>query len=76
MQNEMRTLTAADGDLRTIWDPNVAAEVEQAREQFDKMRRKGYAAYRVGTDGGKAEVMNSFDPTASKIILAPVVAGG
>lgn len=71
---EMSVLNAT-GDTKLIWDPNVPDEVENARETFNRLRKKGHIAYRVqGTD--KGEVMTEFDPTARKMILAPALVGG
>lgn len=66
-----------NGDTKTIWDPNVPAEVDGAREQFALLRKKGYAAYRVtGKDGEKGEVMHEFDPKAGRVIFALPMVGG
>lgn len=64
------------GDTKTIWDPDVPAEVEAAKTQFAALRKKGYLAYRVKKDGEKGEAINDFDPQAGKIILSPPMAGG
>ena len=64
------------GDTKIIWDRTKPDEVESAREQFDKLRKKGYAAYKVESGGGKGEVIREFDAHAEKIILAPPMVGG
>ena len=64
------------GDSKTIWDPNNADEVAQARKTFNDLKAKGYSAYKVRDDGKKAEIMVSFDPQAGKLILSPAMAGG
>lgn len=64
------------GDTKIIWDSDKADEVETARETFDKLRKKGYAAYSVKRDGDKGEVIKKFDPEAEKLILAPPMVGG
>lgn len=66
------------GDTRQQWDPNKPDEVEAARATFDKMRKKGYAAYKVDKDKPteKGEVIRDFDPQAGMMILAPPMAGG
>lgn len=76
MTNTMSVMHPDHGDLKVIWNPDEPDEVASAREQFDAMKKKGYVAYRVDRAGDKAEVMNSFDPDAKAIILAPFVAGG
>jgi len=64
------------GDTKSIWDAGNPDEVEAARDQFNKLKRKGYVAYRVGEDGKATEVMREFDPRAEKVILRPQAAGG
>lgn len=64
------------GDTKTTWDPNVVAEVEEARRTFNNLKSKGYAAHKVEGDGSKGEVIRDFDPTAKAIIMSPQMAGG
>lgn len=64
------------GDTKTIWDPANTEEVAAARSTFDRLRGKGYIAYRVAESGKKGEVMSAFDPQAGKVIMAPPMAGG
>lgn len=75
---EGRELVILDqtGDTKIIWDPEKAEEVAHARETFDKLRKKGYAAYSVNKKGDKGEVIREFDPDAEKMILAPQMVGG
>lgn len=64
------------GDSKTIWDSENEDEVSVARDTFNKLRKKGYAAFRVGSGGKKAEKMDEFDPEAGKMIMVPPLAGG
>jgi hypothetical protein len=64
------------GDTKIVWDEDKAAEVEEARGTFDRLRKKGYVAYRVNKKGDQGEVMERFDPAAEKIILSPQLLGG
>jgi hypothetical protein len=64
------------GDTKTIWDADNADEVEVARETFNKLKRKGYLAYRVKENGKKGEIITEFDPSAQKLIMSPPMAGG
>jgi len=64
------------GDTKIIWDTDKPDEVENARETFNKLRKKGYAAYSVNRKGDKGEVLREFDPEAEKLILAPPTVGG
>ncbi len=80
-----RTKAAADGelavmgmegDIKSIWDPAVPDEVENARSTFDRMRKKGYLAFSVNAAGDKGEQIREFDPAAGKIIMVPPLQGG
>jgi len=65
------------GDTKTIWDPNNADEVEEARGTFDRLKAKGFAAFKVeGPKGEKGEIIREFDPTAGRMIMIPALAGG
>jgi hypothetical protein len=64
------------GDLKVLWDPNVPAEVEIARKQFDECLKKGFQAFRVNRKGDKDEIIKTFDPKAEAIIMSLFVAGG
>jgi hypothetical protein len=77
-EKELREMCVLDrtGDTKIIWDPENADEVETARQTFDKLRKKGYAAYSVKKNGDKGEVIREFDPNAEKLILAPQMVGG
>ena len=66
----------AEGDIKTIWNKNNTEEVENARETFDKMKKKGFIAYKVTGEGGKGEVLHEFDPNVEKMILIPQMQGG
>lgn len=74
-QGIMATMNSS-GDLKTIWDRDRADEVGAARAQFNSMRAKGYMAYKVNRKGEKGEVIDTFDPNAETIILAPPLRGG
>ena len=74
-----RTMEVLDhtGDSKFQWDPNVPAEVEAARVQFNSLRAKQYDAFRVtGRDGSKGEIMKEFDPGAAQMIMSPRMVGG
>lgn len=64
------------GDTKIIWDSTKQAEVDNARQTFDNLRKKKYNAYSVKKDGEKGSVITEFDPEAEKIIMAPPMAGG
>jgi hypothetical protein len=65
------------GDTKITWDADSKDEVDAARATFDKLKKKGYLAYRVvGRDETKGEVIREFDPDAERIILSPPMVGG
>lgn len=64
------------GDTKMIWNPNNTDEVEAAQATFDRLKKKGYLAYKVTAGGEKGEVITRFDASAEKIIMAPPVVGG
>jgi hypothetical protein len=76
--DQARELVILDhtGDTKIVWDSSKADEVDSARQTFDRLRKKGYAAYSVKRNGDKGEVIREFDPQAEKIILAPPMVGG
>jgi hypothetical protein len=75
-EHSLRVMDPQAGDIKTTWDPDNDDEVDAAEAQFDKMKAKGFAAYRVGKDGEQTTIMRTFDPDARAIIMAPPVAGG
>lgn len=64
------------GDTKLIWDAENEAEVEAARELFDKLKKKNYLAYSVGRMGKQDKLIHKFDPDLEKIIMVPPVVGG
>lgn len=75
MMGELRVL-GPEGDIKTIWNPDKADEVAAAREQFNKLTKKKYAAFKVDKHGDKSTRMATFDPDAGKVILVAPIAGG
>lgn len=74
----MGTLKIMDGtgDFKVVWNRENADEVEVARASFDKMLKKGYAAYGVKKGGDKKDRVYTFDPDSEAIIMAAPMAGG
>lgn len=73
---EMRIADVKEGDLKVIWDPEKQDEVDAAKDQFDKLIKKGYVAFRVEKDGGKGKKVTKFDEDYEMLILAPALKGG
>jgi len=64
------------GDTKVIWDSENEAEVENARQMFKRLKKKGYIAYAVKGDGGKGKIVTDFDPDSERVILSPPMKGG
>lgn len=64
------------GDTKVFWDRNNSVEVAAAKAQFDLLSGKGYAAFKLNSDGLKGELIREFDPNAERIQLVPAKAGG
>lgn len=67
-----------EGDIKTIWDPNNAVEVEEKRREFERLtKEKKFKAYRVtGTNGEKGEPMDTFEAAAGRVLFVPPMQGG
>lgn len=66
-----------EGDTKLMWDANIPDEVANAKRTFEDLTKKGYTAFRTkGKDGEKGTRMDTFDPTAERIILVPRLVGG
>lgn len=75
MQSELAVMDQT-GDTKYMWDKNSPDEVKQAEKTFNKFKKKNYIAYKVKRNGGKGEVINTFDPKAEKIIMSSPIVGG
>lgn len=65
------------GDTKTIWDPDNAEEVANARATFNRLvGEKKFAAFMVKPGGEKGGKVTAFDPNAAQLILVPPAAGG
>jgi hypothetical protein len=76
MKSEM-AIVDGTGDTKLIWDAENADEVENAKETFDRLKKKGYMAFEVtGKDGEKGKVMKTFNPKAERVIITPALEAG
>jgi len=66
----------ATGDTKSYWDRNNPGEVAAAQASFDVLKKKGYVAYRLSSDGTTGEQMREFDPTAERVLMRPALQGG
>lgn len=64
------------GDTKVVWNADNADEVATAREAFEKLTKKGFAAFTVKRGGEQGDRIHTFDPSAEKIILVPQLRGG
>ena len=74
----MGELRAIDetGDTKLIWDNDNADEVEAAEETFNRLKKKGYHAFKVDKKGEQGGEMKKFDPSAEKLIMVPAMQAG
>jgi hypothetical protein len=76
MTTSMLHVADNTGHSTIEWDPTVAAEVDNARESFNRMKGDHkYLAYRVDENGDRT-VIQEFDPDAGKIMMMPQTQGG
>jgi len=66
------------GHTKVLWDASNADETAAARRTFDDLRKKGFAAFKVKTDGSgeKGDMITAFDEKLGGIILTPQMRGG
>jgi hypothetical protein len=72
------------GHTTVTWDPTDAASVRDARREFDRLVREGYAAFRMNVvaengvvvEQKDSERIREFDPTAGKLMMVPHRQGG
>jgi len=75
-QGSLQVMDAAAGDYKVIWDRDDRDLVDEARATFERLKKKGYIAYKVEGDGSKGEIIHEFDPDAEKLIMSPPLMGG
>lgn len=71
------------GHTTVTWDPDNAASVRDARDQFVELLARGFHAFRltVSHEGAavteeKGEHVTTFDPRAGKYMMVPQLRGG
>ena len=64
------------GDTRVQWNRNNQGEVNAAKAEFNRLKAAGHLAYLVDSSGRKREVVDTFDPTAERLVLIPPSVGG
>jgi hypothetical protein len=63
------------GDTRHQFDSADAAAVAEAEARFKMLTGAGFTAAKR-LDGGRSEVLRSFDPTAEEMLFIPRLKGG
>ena len=63
------------GHTSINWDPDNPAEVETARQAFERMTREGYRAFTAG-NGKPGRRLDAFDPEIGEMTLIPHLRGG
>ena len=56
------------GDTKYTWDRNNPKEVEEAREQFNRMKAKGFLIFTVNWFGRRSEV-ERFDEKGKRLLF-------
>ncbi len=76
--NDMHEISVinASGDNKLLWDPQDAAGVQAAKNMYDELTKKGYAAFGVKQNGEKAGQIDHFSKDLARIILVPPMRGG
>jgi hypothetical protein len=76
-EDRMATQIVMDhtGDTRHRFDLTDAASVAEAEVRFKRLTGAGFTAAKR-LDGGKSEVLRSFDPTAEETLFIPRLKGG
>ena len=64
-----------DRDGVAAGDPEAMAAVAEAERLFARAREEGALAFRM-TPGQPGERMDTFDPSASDVLVVPAIVGG
>lgn len=64
------------GDTKYEWDPSKPAEVEAARELYEKLVKQGYRAYSLSRDGSTGEQLPEFRASPGRVLFRPAMVGG
>lgn len=67
------------GDDRRDWDPDDPQQVQELREEFDRLIESGSFAWSTtpsDTREGSATAIREFDPDAEQIVVTRQMRGG
>jgi hypothetical protein len=66
-----------EGDAQVAWDTDNREEVDVARDTFNRLKKKGYLAYRADSRGRQTGTqLRDFDPEAERIVMVKPLVGG
>lgn len=75
-KHELAFMDIKEGDVKLQWDPNDSDEVAAAELTFNKLKKKGYAFFKMNFGGKKGEKITKFDKTIESILGIPQTVGG
>lgn len=64
------------GDTPTTWALDQPDTLAAARGQFQSLKAKGYALFRLEGPDNRGIKLSAFDETATRIIAVAPIAGG
>lgn len=74
-ESQMNVLTR-EGDAMVAWNVEDQNQVAVARGEFNRRKREGYMAFRLDDGGRDGSAIDTFDPTAKRIVMSKPVVGG
>ena len=75
-KHELAFMDIKEGDVKLQWDPNDPDEVAATELTFNKLKKKGYAFFKMNFGGKKGEKITKFDKTIESILGIPQTVGG
>lgn len=75
-KHELAYMDIEEGDMKLQWDPDDDGEVAAAELTFDKLKKKGYAFFKMNFGGKKGEKITEFDKDVESILGIPQTVGG
>ena len=70
------SIMSADGQEEYTWDVSSPAEVEAAREKFNRCLKENMIAFKTVTGSKEAILLRRFDPAAEEIFMLGLAGGG
>lgn len=83
MNQHVMNIMDSSGHTTVTWNPEDEASIADARTEFNRLVREGFAAFRMDivSENGvvveeKGERITRFEPEAGKLMMVPHRAGG